>query len=297
MEQIKQLESALAQANSSHYPTVTETPIGSTCFKPFILGKDGRETSKRAGRQDESATRDLMHAGQETSQTFENGIHAHIVFATRLFEKNWYHKGTPIISKNGLEWIASRTDQSTAALRSYLSPGHYSQPYWKVSSPQGHASAGELWDLPDKSLIHKWFNALSHSPFQMLFPSLDKGLFDETVDMTYQTFEGMHTSHLHISARACFWAVCAIMSHLKVSGQVLSSLRSSTCAARAEQFLELSDGPANLDILQALTLLVSSFICVLYKRQKLTHYWPSTNTKQQLDSIAPLKSCIQQLAA
>lgn len=202
----------------------------------------------------------------------ENGIHSHIVFASRLFEKNWYHKGTPIISNNGLEWIASRTDQSTAALRSYLSLGYCSQPYCKVSSLQGNASAGELWRLPNKSLVHKWFNALSHSSFQMLFPSLDKGFFEETIDMAYRTFEGMHASHLHTSARACFWAVCAIMSHLKVSGQVPSSLRSSTCAARAERFLELSNGPANLDFLQALILLVSSSVCVLYKCRELTHY-------------------------
>lgn len=272
LEQIKQLESALAQVNHSQYSSVAETPIGSTRFKPSIADEDGRGTSKSARRQDESATQDLMPAGQETSRILENGIPAHIVNATRLFEKNWYHKGTPIISKNGLEWIASRTDQSTAALRSYLSPGHYSQPYWKVPSLQGHASPGELWDLPDKSLVYKCFNALSHSFFQMLFPSLDEGLFEGTVDMAYQTFRGMHTSHLHISARACFWAVCAIMSYLKVPGQVLSSLHSNTCAARAERFLELFNGPANLDFLQALILLVSSFICVLYERQELTRY-------------------------
>ncbi|EHK47507.1 hypothetical protein TRIATDRAFT_193529, partial [Trichoderma atroviride IMI 206040] len=169
--------------------------------------------------------------------------------------KNWYHKGAPIISKNGLEWIASRTDQSTATLRSFLSPGRYSQPDCKTSSLQGYASAGELWDLPDKSLVHKWFSALSHSSLQMLFPSLDTVLFEETVDMAYRTFEGMHASYLHTSARACFWAVCAIMSHLKVSGHVISSFNSSTCAARAERFLELSNGPANCDFLQALVLL------------------------------------------
>lgn len=263
MERVKQLESDLAQANSSRCLSTAEIPTESIRFRSSISDEDGYGTSKSTERQDESATRDLIHAGQDNTQILENGIHAHIVFASRLFEKNWYHKGTPIISKNGLEWIASRTDRSTAALRSYLSPSHYSQSYYKASSLREHASDGELWMLPDKSLIRKWFNALSHMSLQMLLPSLDKGLFEETVDMAYLTFEGMHASHLHISARACFWAVCAIMSHLKVSGQIVSSLSSSTCAARAWRFSELSNGPANLDLLQALILLVRSLICAL----------------------------------
>lgn len=259
MEQIKQLESALAQATSSQCQSIAETAKGGNYFKSSIAGEDGtRGISKSSERQYDSATRSFLPAGQEASQTSENGIHAHIVFATRLFEKNWYHRGMPIISMNGLEWIASRTDQSTAALWSSLSLGHYNQPHWKVSDLQEHASTGELWDLPDKGLAQEWFNALSHSSFQILLPSLDRVLFEETVDMAYRSFEGMHASHLHISARACFWAVCAIMSHLKVSGQISSTLRSSICAVGAERFLELSNGPANLDSLQALILLVSS---------------------------------------
>lgn len=297
MERVKQLESALAQANSSQYPSVAETPIESICSRPSTADEDGRGTPKSAERQDERATRDLMHAGQESGQNLENGIHAHIVFASRLFEKNWYHKGTPIISRNGLEWIASRTNHSTATLRAYLSLGYYSQSYCKVSSLREHAFPGELWDLPDKSLIHKWSNALSHMSWQMLFPPLDKWFFEETVDTAYRTFEGIHASHLHISARACFWAVCAIMSHLKVSGQVVLSLNSSICAARAGRFLELSNGPANLELLQALILLVSSLICVLYKRPRIDSLLASINTKRQLDSIPALYRYIQPLAA
>lgn len=171
-----------------------------------------------------------------------------------------------IISKDGLEWITSQTDQSTAALQSYLSLGHSSLPFRKFSDLQGHVSAGDLWDMPDKSLVHEWFSTLSHSSFQILFPSLDKVLFEETVETAYRSFKGMHTSHSHISKRACFWAACSIMSHLKFSGQTPLPFSSSVCAARAEQFLELSNGPANLDILQAFILLVSSLVYTISKR-------------------------------
>ncbi|KAH8125094.1 hypothetical protein LI328DRAFT_167725 [Trichoderma asperelloides] len=266
-EQIKQLESALAQAHASKSQAITETPSASKYFKSCFTDEDGpRGISESSERLNGSATRDLLPAGQ-ASQTSGNGIHAHIVFATRLFEKNWYHRGMPILSKNGLEWIASRTGHSTTALRSYLSLGHYSQPCWKSLNLQGHVSTAELWDLPDKSLAHELFNNLSSSSFQILFPSLDKVLFEETINTVFEPFEGMHTSHSHISARACFWAACAIISYLKISSQTPSPFGCNLCAARAERFLELSNGPANLDILQALIL--------LYKYRTATGHYSS----------------------
>lgn len=297
MERIKQLESALALANASQYQGITEAPSGSRYFESSIADEDrSREISESSEQLNDSVTRDSLRSRQN-SQTSEDGIHARIVFTTRLFEKNWYHRGMPIISKNGLEWIASRTDQSTAALRSYLPLGNSTQPYWKFSNLQGHASVRELWDLPDKNLVHERLNSLSHSAFQILFPSLDKVLFEETINTVYRPFEGMHTSHSHISARTCFWAACSIMSYLKVSGQTTLPFSSNLCAARAEQFLELLNGPANMDILQALMLLVSSCIHIISKCQDITHLSSSTNTKQLLDSIAALQRCIQQLAA
>ncbi|KAL7923516.1 hypothetical protein ACQKWADRAFT_289859 [Trichoderma austrokoningii] len=247
LQQIKQLESALANA---------ETPSG-TNSESSIAAED------RTCGILKSLERDFLPAGQDADRISEDGIHAHIVFVARLFEKNWYHRGMPIISESGLEWIASRTGQDIAALRSYLSLGHYGQSCWKSSpSLQGLSSHGELWNLPDRYLVRDWFNTFSHSTFQILFPSLDKLLFEETVDVVYQPSERMRASHLHISARACFWAVCAVMSHLKVSGKAFSTLSSSICAARAQRFLELSNGPANLYILQASILLYKYQIAI-----------------------------------
>ncbi|KAL6902995.1 hypothetical protein GGI43DRAFT_421882 [Trichoderma evansii] len=267
LDRIKQLESALAQANASQCQAIAETPSGSEYFKSPNADKDQTlEIPESSERLNDSVARDLL-PNRQASQTSEDGIHAHIVFTTRLFGKNWYHRGMPIISINGLEWIASRTDQSTAALRSYLSLGYYNQPWWKFSNLLWHNSTGELWDLPDKSLVHKWLNTLSYSSFKILFPALDKVLFEETVDTAYQSFEGMDTSRSHISTRACFWAACCIMSHLNVSGQTALPFSSNVCAARAEQFLELSNRPANMDILQTLIL--------LYKYQAATGQYSS----------------------
>jgi hypothetical protein len=263
LERIRHLESALAQANASQCQSIIKTPCGLNDKKPSNFDEDG--VQRRFGSEERlkgSLTRDLPLTRQ-ASQTSEDGIHAHIAFVTRLFGQNWYHRGLPIVSENGLEWITSRTDQNTAVLRSYLFRGHSSRPYWNFSALQGHTLTGELWDLPDKSTVSELFDILFNSSFQILFPTLDKVLFDETVNAAYQPSTEIHTPHTHISARACFWAALAVMSYLKVSRQMNLSIGADVCAARAQKFLELAHGPANLDILQALALLVSSSICLL----------------------------------
>lgn len=115
MQQIKQLEGALAQANSSQRQVNAEAP-GAYSESSIAVEDRTRGKSKNLERQDDGATRDLLSAGQEADHISKDGIQASIVYVTRLFEKNWYHRGMPIISENGLEWIASRTGQNTTAL-------------------------------------------------------------------------------------------------------------------------------------------------------------------------------------
>ncbi|KAL7795781.1 hypothetical protein V8C37DRAFT_373415 [Trichoderma ceciliae] len=253
--QIKQLESALAQANTPQCHTAVESPSGMKDLKLSIVDEGSiYEISETEERSKDSHTQ-VLPLARQASQTFEHSIHAHIVFATRLFGQNWYHRGLPIVSEIGLDWITSRTDRNTAALRSHLCGGRSGQPCWNFSTIQGHVLIGELWDLPDRSLVHEWLSTLSSSSFQILFPILHEVLFEETVNIAYQSFQGIHTSHTHTSARACLWAAFAVLSHLKVLGQISASISANVCAARAQRFLELANGPANLDSLQTLLLL------------------------------------------
>ncbi|KAH0524561.1 hypothetical protein TsFJ059_007057 [Trichoderma semiorbis] len=198
--------------------------------------------------------RDSAHVGQD-SPSLEDDTHAHIVFITRLFGRNWYHRGLPIISENGLGWIASRTDQDTATLKYYLPRRGSGQPSWSFSAPQIHAPIGELWDLPDRDLMHKSFESLSSSCFLILFPLLDKVLLEETINTAYQFFQGVHASQTHVAARACLWAAFAVFSHLRISEHVSVSFSSEMGATRAQWFLGLLNGPADLPTLQTLMLL------------------------------------------
>ncbi|RFU78136.1 fungal specific transcription factor [Trichoderma arundinaceum] len=252
LERIKQLESALAQAHAPQWQNVAEAPERTRDLNSTIVNEDkNAEIPGTDDRPKRSAAQSLSLT-QPSSQTSDDGIDAHITFATRLFGQNWYHRGLPIVSEDGLEWIASRTDEDTTTLRSYLSRG---RPAWHFSAVQEPIPVGELWSLPDRNLVYQWFSALPTASFQILLPLLDKVLFEETINATYQSPEGIHASSTHVSARACFWAACAVMSHLKISDQAPMSVGSNVCAARAEWFLGLANGPSNLDILQTLVLL------------------------------------------
>lgn len=237
LDRIKHLEDALAQANTLQH----------------------LHTSERSRGHGDAAP-----AGQY-SLSFEGGIHAPIVLIAGLFGRNWYHRGLPIISENGLDWIASRTDQDTTTLKPYLPGGGSGQSSWSFSTLQVHAPIGELWDLPDRDLVHKSFESLSSSHFLILFPFLDKMLLEGTINTAYQFFQGVHASHPHVAARACLWAAFAVFSHLRVSEHFSASFSSDMCVMRAQRFLGLLNGPADLPTLQTLLLLVrSSFHLCLY---------------------------------
>ncbi|PKK53567.1 hypothetical protein CI102_2058 [Trichoderma harzianum] len=229
LDRIRHLEDALAQANALQHLHAGERPR-------------------------EQTSQDSDPAGQY-SPSFEDDIYAHIVLIARLFGRNWYHRGMPIISENGLNWIASRTDQDTTTLKFYLPRAGSGQPSWSFSAFQVHAPVGELWDLPDRDLVYKSFESLSSSYFLILFPLLDKVLLEETINTAYQTFEGVHASQTHVAARACLWAAFAVLAHLRISEEFSATFSSGVCAARAQWFLGLLDGPADLLTLQTLMLL------------------------------------------
>ncbi|UKZ81248.1 hypothetical protein TrVFT333_009020 [Trichoderma virens FT-333] len=255
LDRIRHLENALAQANASQHPNVPERPSGhgnlifSSVIKDDFSGSQLTEECSK-----EQTTRDLTPVGQ-ASPSSKDGIHAHIIFTTRLFGRNWYHRGLPIISESGLEWIASRTDQDTASLKSYLPRDGSAQPDWSFSALRAHALIGELWDLPDRDLVHKSFRSLPSSSFHILFPLLDRVLLEETISIAYQSFQGVHASQTHVAARACLWAAFAALAHLRVSEHFSASVSSEMCAARAQWFLGLLNGPADLHTLQTLLLL------------------------------------------
>ncbi|KAL7947323.1 hypothetical protein V8C42DRAFT_283558 [Trichoderma barbatum] len=274
LDRIRHLENALAQANASQPQSFSERQIGAEDLISSNVAKNSFFETQMPGecpKDQTTCTKDLPSAGQARSSS-EDGIHAHIVFTTRLFGRNWYHRGLPIVSENGLEWIASRTDQDMATLKSYLHRDGSGQPNWSFSALQAQTPTGELWDLPNRHLVHDCLRSLSSSSPHILSPILDMVLFEETINIAYQVFQGVYTSHAHVAAKACLWAALAVMAHLRVSRQFSMSTSSEMCAARAQWFLGLRSGPADLNTLQALLLLYKYRTAIgLYESAEALH--------------------------
>ncbi|KAL6694667.1 hypothetical protein J3F84DRAFT_50914 [Trichoderma pleuroticola] len=255
LDRIKYLENALAQANAFQHSQTGERPRGHGDLGISNIVEDNFSQTWPAEKYPRKQNfRDSAPRGQN-SPSLEDDVHAHIALIARLFGRNWYHRGLPIISEDGLDWIASRTDQDTTPLKSYLPRRGSGQPIWSSSALQVHAPIGELWDLPDRDLVHKSFGSLSSSYFLILFPLLDKMLFEETITTAYQFFQGVHASRTHVAARACLWAAFAVLAHLSVSEHFSASFSSEMCATKAQWFLGLLNGPADLPTLQTLMLL------------------------------------------
>ncbi|KAL6824979.1 hypothetical protein V8C40DRAFT_223852 [Trichoderma camerunense] len=255
LDRIKHLEDALSQANALQHSHTGERSRGHGDSRLSSIVEDNFSETQSVEKYSREQPFRYSAPAEQISPSFEDGIHAHIVLIARLFGRNWYHRGMPIISENGLDWIASRTEQDTTTLKSYLPRDGSSQPSWSFSALQIHAPIGELWDLPDRDLVYKSFESLSSSYFLILFPLLDTVLLEETINTAYQFFQGVHASHTHVAARACLWAAFAVLAHLRVSEHFPETFRGETCAARAQRFLGLLNGPADLPTLQTLMLL------------------------------------------
>ncbi|KAG8406168.1 hypothetical protein J3459_017316 [Metarhizium acridum] len=163
---------------------------------------------------------------------------------------NWYHRGLPIVSEDGVKWIKSTTRQDTTRFEKHLLGSKML--FWRISYPI-HPSNGELWELPDVGLAFRTFNAGTSSFFRLGIGILDKSLFAETIDLAYAAFNE-NASQGHLAARANLLVAFAVASYLKTSQEV-ALIDAQAIASRAQSLLGLIDGLASLDALQATLLL------------------------------------------
>ncbi|KAL7812424.1 N-terminal fungal transcription regulatory domain-containing protein [Trichoderma aethiopicum] len=242
LDRIRQLEQALAEKD-----------------RPQCL-----DVTKRSRHLESTATPCAFHDNAFLGKTKypsceDDGVHPHIVIASRLFARNWYHRGFPLVSETGLEWIASCTRSDTATLSDYCLSSethHLLCGFW--SRPERQPAPAMAMSLPDRSSVQDWLSSLPGSSFQILFPPLDKVLFEETIDAAYRNPDPIPHPEL-FSARACLWATLAVAALLRESGCSSSSVSRKMCAEKAQYFMERyidhDESPTDIHIVQAFCLL------------------------------------------
>lgn len=258
---IEQLEGALAQstANNQTPREVSSSPAELTT--PATEQDESLQyvtPSSLGGQSSVPESTQSPLVSPQTNTQLPNFSFGQIRFSGRHLGQNWYYKGTPLLSEAGQNWISSRTGQDVNLGKFHLFGSQEGLLPSTFSALQLHISSQELWELPDKNMTQRILGGFFSSTFRLVFPVLDRFLFEDTMETAYGPFNGVPSSPAHVSAIACVLAALSISCRLKGSSDISLSVKSDVYAAKAHCLLGYITGDATLVNLQTVLMLVSS---------------------------------------
>lgn len=181
----------------------------------------------------------------------------------RLFEQhsgvNWYFKGMQILTQRGREWISTRTGQIAVFDKFPFLGSSVDRLTSTTPTIQLWPSQQDVDDLPEIHTTKTAVDILYQSSLRFCLPLLDWDLFQETITKAYRVPLGVNQSHSQIPAKACVWAVHAIVNRsewLRDPNSGDGEMYGERCVSKAQALLGLVAEEPSLDLLQALLLLV-----------------------------------------
>ncbi|KAM0282519.1 hypothetical protein ACHAQK_010402 [Fusarium lateritium] len=136
------------------------------------------------------------------------------------------HNGMPLLSEDGKQWIVEKTGQDIV-----FEPGAQ---HW--SSPAPSPAPANLYELPERAVVEKIFDAFIHSSFSLVFPMVDRELFKTTIEIAYQPSNG-EMSLEQLSSKACVLAFASTISLFEGSLADAPYLDADLCARKARYLL------------------------------------------------------------
>ena len=166
------------------------------------------------------------------------------------------HNGMPILSEEGCKWVQQKTGEDVSfskfhvrfqkqALPPTLSPWHFFR------------SKNELHELPDKRIVEQVLDVFINSAFRLVFPVIDRVLFEETVILAYEECDGP-LSLERISAKGCVLAFVSVMCLFQGQDANIPAVDSDTCAVKAHYLLSDVFEDSSIVSLQTVFMLVSA---------------------------------------
>lgn len=249
---IEQLEFALAQQQQQTQISIVSAGVPAVGnLIPIANVQDENHTMRsRQTAQDLSSTRSRVAQAATAKALPEVEISATQI---KLLGRNWYFKGMQLLSKTGLEWIASRTGQPSAVETLSFKQFEALPTVSTLRQQHSHKSFGETHELPEKSKTEGVVQYLVNSKFAKTYPILDQQLVVNAIDTAYESTD-LTLQQAQISAKACVWALQAVASRLNSTTTVLKD--GERCASRAHALLHLVE-ESSIAALQAILLLVS----------------------------------------
>ncbi|CAG9939882.1 unnamed protein product [Clonostachys rosea f. rosea IK726] len=197
---------------------------------------------------------------------------------------HWYYRGMPILSERGRIWIASKTDQAVGFERRHLF-GSIPGPFL----PKPFENLHGLNQLPGENVTRQVLQCFLKSHTRLLFPVIDRILFEKTISMAYHGNQDPVTSW--VSAAACILCLHAISSRLRDVRALETSVNDTQFADIAQTFLAYLTGEATVESLQA--------VLMLQEYRRISGQWQNANMLHGLACrmVCELKGHIQHSAS
>ncbi|KAH6888188.1 fungal-specific transcription factor domain-containing protein [Thelonectria olida] len=163
------------------------------------------------------------------------------------------HNGMPILSEDGQRWISARTGEDVSFSRFHLSFQQRALPP-TLSPEHFYSSTGELYTLPPRAVVEQVTEAFLRSSFRLVFPVIDRVLFEETVNFAYEECDGQPSLN-RISAKGCVLAFVSIMCLFQNALDNVPPVDGDACAVKAHYLLSDVFEDASIVSLQTVFML------------------------------------------
>ncbi|PWY69084.1 hypothetical protein BO70DRAFT_382626 [Aspergillus heteromorphus CBS 117.55] len=172
-------------------------------------------------------------------------------FAGRYVGDFSSYSGIPCFSHDGHEWVRSRTgeDDTFEGIFTFKFPKE--APLFMSPDANMQVFPGGP-ELPDRSVVDQYTTHYFSTGVRIVFPIIDKLLFQDTINMAYQPPRGSPSVE-QTSARMCVLAFLAFVDEIEPSAD-LPPINSDLCAAKAQSLLPFILHDISLQTLQGMIL-------------------------------------------
>lgn len=257
VERLERIENALARAIALGNSIDPSSPsaAGSTMTPPSMTAQAPDECFASLGEQFAAyESNHLLYIASPSALSTSNISNGQIHLAGCPLGHITCHNGMPLFSEEGQAWIFSRTGEATTFQKLKAFNKHQQVQPPTLSLSHLHGSLEQLYELPDRSIVEQGIYWFQNSAFRLVFPAIDTVLFQESVNLAYEPWEGP-LSLERISAKGCVLAFLAIMCVFNGDSTWRPIVDSDECAIKAHYLLSNMVEDASIVTLQTVFML------------------------------------------
>ncbi|KAH8654335.1 hypothetical protein BGZ61DRAFT_435100 [Ilyonectria robusta] len=257
VERLERLENALARViglGNSIDPS-SSSAAGSTMTPPSMKAQAPDECFASLGEQFAAyESNHPLYIESPSALSTSNISNGQIHLAGCPLGHITCHNGMPLFSEEGQAWIFSRTGEATTfqKLKAFNKHQQVQPPTLSLLHLRG--SLEQRYELPDRSIVEQGIYWFQNSAFRLVFPAIDTVLFQDSVNLAYEPWEGP-LSLERISAKGCVLAFLAIMCVFNGDSTWRPIVDSDACAIKAHYLLSNMVEDASIVTLQTVFML------------------------------------------